>query len=79
MSHSANKKDEKACDIIAAVNKWVAHHTGGFIDDRQYRHRGNAPESREASFRRERAIASHEVHGRATGIADHAAGWSYKP
>jgi hypothetical protein len=47
---STNKKDEKACDIIAAVNKWVAHHTGGFIDDRQYRHRGNAPKSREASF-----------------------------
>ncbi|KXK32628.1 MAG: hypothetical protein UZ01_00485, partial [Candidatus Brocadia sinica] len=31
VSYSANKKDEKACDIIAAVNKWVAHHTGGFI------------------------------------------------
>ncbi len=75
---SANKKGEKTCDIIAAVNKQVAHHTGGFIDDREYRRRGNAQKSREASFGRERVVASHKVHGRVIGIADHAAGGSFK-
>ena len=48
--YRAKEMVEKACDIIAVVNKWMAHHTGGFIDDRHYRHRGNAAKSREASF-----------------------------
>lgn len=32
--YSVNKKDEKVCDIIVVVNKWVVYYIGGFIDDR---------------------------------------------
>lgn len=66
---------EKACGIIAAVGDLkLLLQVLSSIDDREYRHRCNAPEGREASFGGERVVTGDEVNGRVIGVGDNSAG-----
>ena len=70
---------EKACGIIAAVEEIRLFIQESSIDDREYRHRCNAPEGREAAFGGERTVAGDEIDGRVIGVSDNPAGGSFKP
>jgi hypothetical protein len=48
--YRAKEMVEKACCIIVAVDEFRLLIQVSSLDDREYRHRCNAPESREASF-----------------------------
>ena len=71
--------DGKACGIMAAVDGFRLLIQETSIDDREYRHRCNAPESREAAFRGERTVTGDEVNGRVIGVSDNAAGRTSEP
>ena len=62
--YRAKEKGEKTCGIIDAVDNFRLIIQVSSIDDREYRRRRNAPKSREAAFRRERAVTGGEVNDR---------------
>ena len=70
---------EKACGIMVAVDDFRLLIQESSIDNRDYRHRCNAPEGREAAFRGERAVAGDKINGRVIGVSDNPAGGSFKP
>lgn len=69
----------KACGIIGAVNNFRLLIQVTAIDDREYRHRRNTPEGREAAFSGEKNVAGSEVNDRVVGVSDNAAGRAFKP
>ncbi len=70
---------EKACGIIAAGDDFRLLIPVPSIDDREYRYRCNAAESRKAAFRGKRSVTCHKVNDRVVGVSDNAAGRTSEP
>ncbi len=70
---------EKTCGIIAAVDGFRLLIQETSIDDREYRHRCDTQEGREAAFRGERAVTGDEVNGRVVGVSDNSTDGTSEP
>jgi hypothetical protein len=71
---------EKVRGIIAAVgNLRLLLQVLSSIDNREYRHKCNAPEGGETSFKGEGPVTGDEVDGRVIGVGDNSAGGTSEP
>lgn len=74
--YRAKEMGGKACGIMVAVEDFRPLIQATSIDDREYRHRRDAAEGREAAFGGERAVAGDEVNGGVVGVGGNSAGGS---